>query len=95
MAYSRWSSSDWYTFWEIRFPGEPQTDRDTAKLVIIHSGDEVGVTSLYFTAKQLRESLADCLDEVQEKVPQGDIEELEGYISKFLAAVDREHPAEG
>lgn len=94
MAYSRWYNSEWYTYWEVWFPKEPPMDRDTAKFAIMHSGNEFGITTLYFTAKQLRENLNTCIEKVKEKVPEGDIEELKVYVHRFLKDVDSEFPEE-
>jgi hypothetical protein len=82
MSYSRWSLSEWYTFWSSP-PSGTTENRDTATFEIC------GVAN--FTAEQLRNSLEFCLQQVKE-VQDGDMEELKGYVALFLADVDKEYP---
>lgn len=83
MSYSRWSNSDWYTFWRTLPSGEVET-KDNAIF------DICGLMT--FTAKELRDDLEGCLKKVHEKEPEGDIEELKIYIGRFLEDVDKEFP---
>jgi spore maturation protein CgeB len=83
MSYSRWSHSNWYTFWCISpYPEEEQT-KENAIFEIC------GITS--FSAKELRENLEECLKQVKEictNADETDINELKVYIKKFLSDVD-------
>lgn len=56
MSYSRWGSSRWYTFWCAGASGEEE-DGDNA----LFSVD----CAHHFRAEELRDSLEDCLDQVQ------------------------------
>ena len=85
MSYSRWGSrgsGHWYTYWLVR---DMETEnRDTAFFDIC--------TVACFTAKQLRDNMGRCMDEVRKLDDVGDIEELRQYANEFLADVDREYP---
>lgn len=85
MSYSRWSHSEWYTFWHVHPRGKVET-RDNAIF------DICGLMT--FTAKELREDLEACLEKVHEKQPNGNIEELKLYIKRFLEDVEEEFPAD-
>ena len=85
MAYSRWGgrgSGNWYTYWMIPPEGEKE-NRNNALF------DICGVAT--FTAKQLREKLTQCLNEVHKKDLEGDISELKIYIDEFLKDVETEY----
>lgn len=82
MSYSRWGSSDWYTMWMA--PPVDTENRDNAIFEIM--------CVARFTAKELRENIDDCMKKVQIIAPEGDILELRGYVSEFLADVDKEYP---
>ncbi len=55
MSYSRWITSDWYTFWCTQ--DESTENRDTAIFEIC--------TVASFTAEQLRKHLDDCMEHVK------------------------------
>lgn len=85
MAYSRWGSrgsGHWYTFWLAQ--DEKTENRDTAVFEVCT------VTS--FTAKQLREDMDGCMDEVRRLDPASDVHELRGYAIEFLADIDSHYP---
>ena len=91
MSYSRWinddgSSCHWYTFWHYQEPGKE--NGDTA-IFSIHSRFDGSVFNC--SAKQLRESLDDCMAQVHFRNPDGDIAELAGYARRFLSDVDAEY----
>ena len=86
MSYSRWGSSEWYTFWRV-FPEGQVKNRNTAIFEIC------GVKS--FTAKQLRSDLDGCLESVRDVTECKDekyITELKRYIDAFLKDVDNSYP---
>lgn len=86
MAYSRWISSRWYTYWMI--PGGPQTFRRDDQVL-----DVCAVAP--FTYKELSEDLEKCLDQVErvcrannmDPVQPEEREELKGYMEAFLEDV--------
>lgn len=82
MSYSRWITSDWYTFWCTQ--DESTENRDTAIFEIC--------TVASFTAEQLRKHLDDCMEHVKKVDPNGDIEELKIYVERFLVDVNKEFP---
>jgi len=97
MAYSRWGTSYWHTYWVSSNPNHfGRENRHTATLVIN--------TTIEFSAKRLREDLTGCLDEIADKELQGAdkirfsknrsklMEELETYIFRFLKDVDTDYP---
>jgi len=84
MSYSRWGSSDWYTFWCSS--SEEIETKDNAIFEIC------GVTR--FTAKELRNDIKSCLATVKELQPNADeedIDELSIYMRRFLKDVDKEY----
>ena len=83
MSYSRWSNSYWYTFWHVP-DDKTKENRDNAKFTICTFGS--------YSAAQLRNKLDRCLHFVKCKEPDGNIEELKGYVAQFLADVDKEYP---
>lgn len=86
MSYSRWGSrgsGHWYTYWQVQ--ADETEDRDTSIFVIC------SVAS--FTAKQLRENIDNCMDQVKKVDGEGDIDELKIYAMEFLSDVDAEYPA--
>jgi len=90
MAYSRWGSSRWYTFWAGQ--DIATENRDTARF-------KVGFVAA-FTAAELQSDIEHCLTIVMEKeesqfrslVSDEEREELRGYMLKFLADVDKAYP---
>ena len=88
MAYSRWGGSRWYTYWA----GQAATKtRDTALFEICDVAT--------FRADELRADIDKCLELVagveQSKgfdVMASQLEELRGYMLKFLADVDKQYP---
>jgi hypothetical protein len=82
MSYSRWLGSEWYTYWMSQ-PKETE-NRDTALFDIC--------TVQCFTAKELRENIDKCLQDVKKICPEGDLEELKVYMKRFLKDVDEEYP---
>ena len=73
MSYSRWGNSYWYTFWCTQ--DSKTENRDTCIFEIC------GL--MYFTSKQLRENLDECINIVKHKDPQANknqIFELNIYI---------------
>jgi hypothetical protein len=82
MSYSRWSNSYWYTYWRVAGEGVVE-NRNNAVLDIC--------SVISFTAKQLRENLDQCMKEVQELSPDGDIYELRLYVNRFLNDVDKQY----
>lgn len=89
MAYSRWSTSVWYTFWHVGY-GEEET-ADTAIFTICGVGN--------FTAKQIRDDISKCICDVQwltredrhNQPTKDQLIELEGYMVQFLQSVDRKY----
>lgn len=87
MAYSRWVTSDWYTFW----CAHPRNSRETRLTAIF---EICGVCQ--FTAKQLRDNIDECVKEAMEITDyEYDEEELKGYMKAFLADVDEKYPKKG
>ena len=98
MSYSRWTNSDWYTFWCVQ--DDATENRDTALFEIMCCAT--------FTAKQLRDDLQLCLDQACDVSMAGRTmetnpslldrpisrEQLEGFVAEFLGDVDRKYPRE-
>lgn len=88
MSYSRWGASRWYTFWACQ--DSATEDRDTSIFEIC------AIAS--FTAAKLRADIDKCLDTAcakerkQSIISDDDRKELRGYISEFLAEVDKAYP---
>ena len=82
MSYSRWSNSDWYTYWMCQ-PRETE-NRDSSIFEIC------GIKS--FTAKEIRDDIKSCLLQVENLEHSNDLIELEGYMLEFLQDVDEEYP---
>ena len=79
MAYSRWSTSKWYTYWSC-YSGATKDEQ-----VLVIDGD------FDFTYEQLTANLDNCMSLVKEKHPdyqQKDFEELKQYINNFIEHVD-------
>ena len=87
MSYSRWSNSRWYTFWSVQPPGIKET-RDNAIFEIC------GLTR--FSAKELRENLDNCINQVKLadcEATIAEIDELKRYIADFLRDVNAAYKA--
>ena len=87
MSYSRWSNSDWYTFWCCQ--DDKTENRDTALFEIMCVAT--------FTAKELRQDVESCLDQACDpNIHLGPVsrEQLEGFVVEFLADVDAKYPRE-
>lgn len=90
MSYSRFSNSEWYTFWCV--PDEGVTEnRDNAKFEIC--------PFTTFTASELRNDIEGCLNVVREmelysggNPSELDMDELRVYMLRFLKDVDAAYP---
>lgn len=90
MSYSRWSCSEWYTYWSCPLDEEKET-RDTAIFSVCMIAD--------FTAKQLRDNMDQCIEDVKRIVEkeykdpfeESHYTELRGYMERFLSDVDEEY----
>ncbi len=87
VAYSRWDRSIWYTYWKAAYP-----ENRTNALFVVH---DVAA----FHAAELRKDKQACLDKCrkicndkQQNVPEPLLQELAGYMDKFLADVDERYP---
>lgn len=82
MSYSRWSDSDWYTFWladaEADASGDPIFE-------MWHCRDESLPCARY---SQLRDITEDALAALVPGAPRDDIDELLGYVREFCADVE-------
>lgn len=82
MSYSRWSNSEWYTFWCCP-PDDSKENRDTAIFEVC------GV--IQFSAKDLRDDIEKCIAKAVEIQP-SDSDELMEYMNDFLHDVDNDYP---
>lgn len=96
MAYSRWSNSDWYTFW-VWMGGDDGTKPDDEWF------DVCNVRS--FSYRMLKDDIDDCIERVKDAVNQSDyapeykerlltqesLDELRGYMHQFIADVEEEY----
>ena len=102
MAYSRWLTSRWYTFWA----DSPSEVKEEQVFQICEFGG-----SMNFTYTEISEDLDKCIDDVilfqrtkrkiqikEELVEIGpftvydsDIEELRGYMREFIEHMDEEY----
>jgi len=89
MSYSRWSHSRWYTYWSCRGGNTKETQMFSI------CGD-----NLDFTYKELKEDLEGCLakvSQIQKMATTGKkpsiklLEELKGYMLKFIEDVEEEY----
>lgn len=81
MSYSRWSNSCWYTYWAI---GDDNDPKEAQVFQVCMEG--------WWTYAQLRENIEACLDDVRQGRTEEQIEELRGYIERFLSDVDASYP---
>lgn len=88
MSYSRWGSRGsgyWYTYWCVQPSGKKET-KDNALFEIC----DVCV----FTAKQLRNNMKECIDNVAIKdrtVKKELLQELKIYMNEFLYDVEKKY----
>lgn len=85
MSYSRWINSYWYTFWKY----SKDESYDTATFCICRFDGDIN-----FTAKQLRKQFEKCIDTIkmkERKASEEEIDEVAGYMSKFLKDVEEEY----
>jgi hypothetical protein len=101
MAYSRWLTSRWYTFWSWT----PSEEPDDQIFQICEFGGGIG-----FTYKEIKEDIDDCLKRVIEHLKEpkdtkifnseiirfvgplptdSEVEELKGYMREFLIDVEK------
>lgn len=103
MAYSRWGSSYWYTYWRVADANIPET-RDTAIFEIC--------TVARFRASEIRKDISACVakaavrasipreprndgwfEEPPHKMPTEDqLQELTALMESFLRDVDAKYP---
>lgn len=82
MSYSRWSNSDWYSFWNN---SPPDSVKDDQVLSLWYAGEDL----TDFTYKEVKKF---DLCKMQEKFPtldDGALNEALGYIQMFINSVDR------
>jgi hypothetical protein len=88
MSYSRWGSRDsgyWYTYWCVQAPGVKET-KDNALFTVFE------ICS--FTAKQLRNDMEKCIDNVaiKDRVAKKEfLQELKIYMNEFLRDVEKKY----
>lgn len=84
MAYSRWSHSVWYTYWDSSLSCTCPTlaTRLNQKFTI------AGIAS--FSYRELKESLDECIDMCEPK-SEHERGELEKYIKEFFKDVESEY----
>ena len=98
MSYSRWGNSFWYTYWVVA-PGEETRDNALFDVcgVALFTAKELRedmdiclgeVKDSRRMAEGIEEQKALCHDEE----PEGDIEELHGYMLEFLKDIDEKYP---
>jgi hypothetical protein len=92
MSYSRWSYSQWYTFWCVADECVVE-NRDNAKLEVMLCG--------CFTASQIRSDMEACVQKAKAAdiargacPDEADVIELRNIMREFLADVDAKYPAE-
>jgi hypothetical protein len=92
MSYSRWSDSQWYTFWCVADEGVVE-NRENAILEVMLCGR--------FTAAEIRNDIESCVqkavlaDEKRGNSPdKADVKELLNIMREFVADVDARYPAE-
>ena len=93
MSYSRWSHSYWYTFWCVHPYGSVE-DRENAIFEVCDVQ-----FSLQLTAAEIRADVDACVARAreacgvkEEKPTDEELQELRGYLLKFLADVDAKYP---
>ena len=80
MSYSRWSNSDWYTYWSCHPLGSAMNKHNATFVVC-------GVSE--YTAKQLRDNIQYCVNDAMSKTEfKFDGDEIKGYMNKFIKDVD-------
>ncbi len=85
MSYSRWITSTWYTFW-TSFSGDT---KGSQCLEIMYNIED----SYWFSYEEFKTDLENILDIIQfdTKTTREEIDELRGYIERFLQDVDNEY----
>ena len=82
MSYSRWSNSEWYTYWCMSNAHEIRDmDNELFEVCAVHT----------FTYRELKDDIENCLVTVKEKCPEGNLDELRGYMEEFVADVEEEY----
>lgn len=82
MIYSDWDNSHWLCFWNDPKHGIAE-NKDNAIF---------GICGCYaFTAKQLRDNMKWCMDQVDDFDREGDVNELQGYAEQFLKDVNEKY----
>ena len=84
MSYSRWMTSEWYSFWQ----GEAETKEDE-QFALWLSIDQCHT----FNYTELTEFTADTIMEIYD-VPHDLADEAMGYVRRFLEDVDEEYSSE-
>lgn len=82
MSYSRWITSDWYTFWNS---SNSELPKDQQLLTLWHVTKQEDV--IYKDAKLLD---TNNLKEIFPEATIEDIDEVLAYINEFIADVDKE-----
>lgn len=89
MSYSRWLTSYWYTYW-LAALDDTKENRDTALFCICNLCND----NIVFTAKELRDDRAACIQHVASKDGHATIDELNElniYIDSFIDDVDKRY----
>lgn len=94
MAYSRWGSSIWYTYWLA------STETKKQKQCFIINGG-FGQPSITFTYEELSSDIEKCLNKAikneskmlaeKKKVTNEEREELKEYMLRFIQDVNKNH----
>ena len=90
MSYSRWSDSNWYTFWYSN-SGPPRIEQEMACWYV---GMEAAPTVKFGNGDvdKLLASVREQMGAEAADVPDADWTELEGYVREWVAEVEAEYP---
>lgn len=85
MAYSRWSNSKWYTYWDSSHSGKT---KDTQVFTICGDG-------IHFTYKQIKDDIDLVLSLLPSDASDLEIKEIELYLIRFMQDVENHEKAVG
>ena len=89
MAYSRWSSSRWYTFWSVS--GAEKAEDEVFDIDCL----------MAFTYRQLKDDIEWCLEKIKDYYSKlgnlptdGEIDELRTYVGMFMRSIESDYEDE-
>jgi len=89
MSYSRWSRSQFYTYW-----CSSKAERKEDELFACHVDLETQVMITYEECKRIEDSLISIKGKINQIKDDEEATELQGYIKEFISDVDHKYLTE-